>query len=114
MTPRRSHVHAASTSSGSAVVTMTGVRPYAVGDEHPRPRLPVLRGQAVLPDVRVLDDVVVGRDELQVVLQRHERIKDIFQPGVMATLEVNDGRVTTPFASATIEVLAAEALLPLE
>ena len=50
----------------------------------------------------------------QVVLQRHERIKDIFQPGVAATLEVNDGRVTTPFASATIEVLAAEALLPLE
>jgi len=50
----------------------------------------------------------------QVVLQRHERIKDIFQPGVVATLEVNDGRVTTPFASATIEVLAAEALLPLE
>ena len=47
------------------------------------------------------------------VLQRHERIKDIFQPGVV-TLEVNDGRVTTPFASATIEVLAAEALLPLE
>ena len=50
----------------------------------------------------------------QVILQRHERIKDIFQPGVVATLEVNDGRVTTPFASATIEVLAAEALLPLE
>jgi hypothetical protein len=50
----------------------------------------------------------------QVVEQRHERIKDIFQPGAVATLEVNDGRVTTPFASATIEVLAAEALLPLE
>ena len=50
----------------------------------------------------------------QVVLQRHERIKDIFQPGAVATLEVNGGRVTTPFASATIEVLAAEALLPLE
>jgi hypothetical protein len=49
-----------------------------------------------------------------VVLQRHDRIKDIFQPGAVATLEVNDGRVTTPFASATIEVLAAEALLPVE
>ena len=48
------------------------------------------------------------------ILQRHERIKDIFQPGVVTTLEVNDGRVATPFASATIEVLAAEALLPLE
>jgi hypothetical protein len=32
----------------------------------------------------------------------------------VATLEVNDGRITTPFASATIEVLAAEALLPLD
>jgi hypothetical protein len=50
----------------------------------------------------------------QVVLQQHDRIKDIFQPGAVATLEVIDGLVTTPFASATIEVLAAEALLPLE
>jgi len=50
----------------------------------------------------------------QVVLRQQDRIKDIFQPGAVATLEVIDGLVTTPFASATIEVLAAEALLPLE
>jgi hypothetical protein len=50
----------------------------------------------------------------QVVLQQNDHLKDIFQPGAVVTLEVNDGRVTTPFTSATIEVLTAEALLPLE
>jgi hypothetical protein len=54
------------------------------------------------------------RDENgQVVEERHDRIKDIFQPGAVATLEVNDGLLTTPFASATIDVLGGDALLPL-
>ena len=49
----------------------------------------------------------------QDLLERHDYIKQIFQPGETATLEVNDGFVNVPFASATIQVLAAEALLPM-
>ena len=54
------------------------------------------------------------RDESgQVVVEQNDRIKDVFQPGAVVRLEVNDGLVTRPFATATIEVLDAEALLPL-
>jgi hypothetical protein len=49
----------------------------------------------------------------QVVEERHDYIKQIFQPGTTTTLEVNDGFVNHQFASASIHVLAAEALLPL-
>ena len=49
----------------------------------------------------------------QVLLERHDYIKQIFQPGASVTLEINDGFVTVPFASATIDVLAAEALIPM-
>jgi hypothetical protein len=49
-----------------------------------------------------------------VVEERHEVIKDIFQPGVVQTLQFNDGFVTVPFASATIRIAAAEALLPVD
>jgi hypothetical protein len=49
----------------------------------------------------------------QVVVERHDFIKQIFQPGETRTLEVNDGFITQPFASSTIHVLAAEALVPL-
>ncbi|MEQ1909723.1 MAG: hypothetical protein ABMA15_12925 [Vicinamibacterales bacterium] len=49
----------------------------------------------------------------QVVVERHDFIKQIFQPGETLTLEVNDGFITRPFASATIHVLAAEALIPM-
>src|SRR5262249_22930358 len=53
------------------------------------------------------------RDESGKVLdERSDVIKDIFQPRAVARLEVNDGFVTVPFASATIEILGAEALLP--
>jgi len=48
-----------------------------------------------------------------VLEERHDFIKRIFQPGETVTLEVNDGFVTRPFASATLQVLAAEALVPL-
>lgn len=48
----------------------------------------------------------------QVVVERHDFIKQIFQPGETLTLEVNDGFITPPFDSATIHVLGAEALVP--
>jgi hypothetical protein len=48
-----------------------------------------------------------------VVEERHDYIKQIFQPGTTTSLEVNDGFVNHAFDSATIHVLAAEALLPI-
>jgi len=47
-----------------------------------------------------------------VVDERHERIKDIFQPGDVQTIELNDGYATVPFAAADMRIAAAEALLP--
>src|SRR5262249_4660236 len=47
-----------------------------------------------------------------VVDERHERIKDIFQPGDVRTIELNDGYAGVPFASADLRIAAAEALLP--
>jgi hypothetical protein len=49
----------------------------------------------------------------QELLERHDYIKQIFQPGASVALEINDGFVTVPFTSATIDVLAAEALIPM-
>ena len=55
------------------------------------------------------------RDEQgQVVDQRYDFIKEIFQPGAVARLEVNDGLVARPFVTATIQVLGAEGLLPIK
>ena len=48
-----------------------------------------------------------------VVEERHERIKDIFEPGVTRTIELNDGWAGPPFARATLKIVAAEALLPI-
>jgi hypothetical protein len=48
-----------------------------------------------------------------VVEQRHERIKDIFQPGETRTIDLNDGFAGPPFSNATLQIVAAEALLPL-
>jgi hypothetical protein len=47
-----------------------------------------------------------------VVDRRHERLKDIFEPGVTQTIELNDGFGGPPFAKARFEIVAAEALLP--
>ncbi len=47
-----------------------------------------------------------------VIEERHDFIKRIFQPGDTVTLEVNDGFVTRPFASAALQVIGAEALIP--
>jgi hypothetical protein len=46
--------------------------------------------------------------------QRYDFIKEVFQPGAETTVEINDGFVAAPFASATIEVLGADALLPIK
>jgi hypothetical protein len=55
------------------------------------------------------------RDEQgQVVDQRYDFIKEIFQPGAAARLEINDGLVARPFVTATIQVLGAEGLLPIK
>lgn len=54
------------------------------------------------------------RDANGVVVEEHaEYVKDVFQPGTDQVIEINDGLVRTPFASATIEMLSAEALLPI-
>src|SRR5262249_54138947 len=41
--------------------------------------------------------------------QRHEFVKDIFEPGAVSTVEVNDGFVRAPFTRATIELGGREA-----
>jgi hypothetical protein len=46
-------------------------------------------------------------------LQRHELIKDIIQPCEVRDVEFNDGFVREKFVTATVQVVAAEALLPL-
>jgi hypothetical protein len=53
------------------------------------------------------------RDERgAVVEERHERIKDIFQPGETETIELNDGYARAPFAAAELRIVTAEALIP--
>jgi hypothetical protein len=55
------------------------------------------------------------RDESgRMIDERTDYIKDIFQPGTVTALEVNDGLIARPFATATFEVLDAEALLPIK
>ena len=57
--------------------------------------------------------ITTYRDERGAAVdERHERIKDIFQPGDTQTIELNDGYAGAPFASATLRIAAAEALLP--
>ena len=45
--------------------------------------------------------------------ERVDYIKDVFQPGAAEPLTLNDGIVTAPFASATIDVIDADAVLPM-
>ena len=57
--------------------------------------------------------ITTYRDERGTVVdERHERIKDIFQPGDTRTIELNDGYAGPAFASADMRVAAAEALIP--
>ena len=72
--------------------------------------------------VRNSSEVVAFRDPLYiatyldergaVVDERHERLKDIFEPGVTRTIELNDGFAGPAFAKAQLKIVAAEALLP--
>jgi hypothetical protein len=45
-------------------------------------------------------------------VERHEFIKDIFEPCEGRVVDLNDGFVRTPFTSATFTIVAAEALIP--
>ena len=73
--------------------------------------------------VRNASQVVAFRDPLYiasyldgrggVVEERHERIKDIFQPGETRTIDLNDGFAGPAFSTARIRIVAAEALLPI-
>jgi hypothetical protein len=57
--------------------------------------------------------VTTYRDDAgRVVDERHEVIKDIFEPGDVRRLDVNDGYVRPSFATATFVIAAAEALIP--
>jgi len=51
-------------------------------------------------------------DRSALVEERHERIKDIFEPGETRTIDLNDGWAGPPFATAQLRIIAAEALLP--
>lgn len=67
-------------------------------------------------------DLVAFRDPLcvttyrdasgAIVDVRDEQIRDIFEPGDVQMIEVNNGYARAPFASATVRIAAAEALLP--
>lgn len=51
-------------------------------------------------------------DRDAVVEERHERLKDIFEPGDTRTIELNDGWAGPAFTKARLRIVAAEALLP--
>jgi hypothetical protein len=50
----------------------------------------------------------------RIVEQRHELLKEIFQPGESSRLQVTDAFLRAPFSTAHFEILGAEALLPIE
>ena len=72
--------------------------------------------------VRNSSPVVAFRDPLYiatylddrggVVEERHERFKDIFEPGVTRTIDFNDGFAGPAFSKAQLKIVAAEALIP--
>ncbi len=47
-----------------------------------------------------------------VVEERHERLKDIFEPGDTRTIDLNDGFAGPAFSNARLQIVAAEALIP--
>ena len=61
-------------------------------------------------DLLYITTYVDGRN--QVVDERHERLKDIFEPGASRTIDLNDGFADQPFANARLQIVAAEALVP--
>ena len=61
-------------------------------------------------DLLYITTYVDGRN--QVVDERHERLKDIFEPGASRMIDLNDGFSAQPFANARLQIVAAEALVP--
>lgn len=61
-------------------------------------------------DLLYITTYLDGRDA--VVDERHERIKEIFQPGTTRAIELNDGYAGPTFEKARLEIVAGEALLP--
>jgi hypothetical protein len=51
-------------------------------------------------------------DRNGVVEERHERLKDIFEPGDTRTIDLNDGFAGPVFSKARLQIVTAEALLP--
>ena len=51
-------------------------------------------------------------DRDRVVDERHERLKDIFEPGDTRTIDLNDGFAGPAFSKARLQIVTAEALLP--
>jgi len=73
----------------------------------------VVRNRSTVVAYRDLLYVTTYLDARQeVVEERHEFLKDIFQPGGTWTIDVNDGYVRSPFADARLKIVAAEALIP--
>ena len=73
----------------------------------------VVRNRSTVVAYRDLLYVTTYRDDKhEVVDERHEFLKDIFQPGGTWTIEVNDGFASRQFAEARLEIVAAEALIP--
>jgi len=73
----------------------------------------VVRNRSTVVAYRDLLYVTTYLDARQALVEeRHEFLKDIFQPGGTWTIDVNDGVVGRPFADARLEIAAAEALVP--
>jgi hypothetical protein len=86
---------------------------YIVGPAHSLRWQITLQNRSRLVAFRDVLYVTTYRDSSGAIRERrHEYIKDVFEPGAMRRIEVNDGFVRAPFTSATIEVAAAEALRP--
>ena len=74
----------------------------------------VLRNRSRVVAFRDLLYITTYRDEHGAVVdERHERIKDVMQPGDTWTLELNDGYAGAPFSNASFRIVAAEALIPM-
>jgi len=73
----------------------------------------VVRNRSTVVAYRDLLYVTTYLDARQeVVEERHEFLKDIYQPGGTWTIDVNDGYVRRPFSDARLKIVAAEALIP--
>jgi len=73
-----------------------------------------LRNRSAVVAFRDLLYITTYRDDRGATVdERHERIKDIMQPGDVWTVELNEGYAGPSFASADFRIAAAEALVPM-